>query len=183
MKKSLSVIFLLALSAVVFAQTRVIQLNKVYPKAKIYQHGKGTIAAQEMSLINDTLLSFQSRTSDGSFRSRQLSTANVRYVKLKRGSYAGIGAAAGAGIGLLCAAYVQLLDDGVDYYDEVGSDINWTPVYLGCIAGGAVIGAISCMFIPKWKTFFLPDRSTSYTIKISPAISPYYCGIGVRVKF
>jgi hypothetical protein len=181
MKKSLLLITLLILSISMNAQRRVIELNKKYTASKIYQHGKGTIGAKDMILVNDTLLNFKSITSEGTLRDRELSTSNVRFVKIKKGSYAGIGAAAGAGFGLLCSVYGVLSVKSDPTLDDSG--VDWGPFIAAFTVGGAVIGTIAGLCIPKWRTYFLPDNRTSYTIKISPTVSPYYCGLGLKMKF
>lgn len=171
-------IFILSLS--VSAQKRVLESNHNYSTAKIVITGKGVIPVKNMMLVNDTLLQYNSQKSDGSSYLKQVSTSTIRYVKIKQGSYAGIGAAAGAGTGLLSAVYGILTVKSDPTLDD--SDVNWTPFVLGFTAGGALIGSMVGLCIPKWRTYFLPDSKTSSSIKFTPVMSPAYCGIGIKMK-
>ena len=181
MRKCILILGLLFFVSSLFAQRRTIEFNKEYLTARIYRPGKGTMQVRNMMLINDTLLQFSSTTSNGSIITKRLSTANIKFVKIKTGSYAAIGAAAGAGIGLLSSVYAILLVQNDPTVDD--SNVNWTPVVIGFTAGGALIGTIAGLCIPKWKTYFLPDRETSYSIMFAPVVSPAYCGLGIKMKF
>lgn len=165
----------------VSAQQRTIVMNKKYANAKIVQVGKGMFPVKNLMLVNDTLLQYTSKGGDGSIGMKQISVSNVRYVKIKKGSYFGIGALAGAGIGLLSAVYGVLTVKSDTNLDDSG--VNWTPFIVGFTAGGALIGGIVGVCIPKWKTYFIPDGKTSFSIKFSPSISPAYCGLGMKMKF
>ena len=165
----------------VSAQKRTIEMNKKYANAKVVQVGKGIIRVKNMTLVNDTLLQYNSQSSDGSISMKQVSTSIVRYVKIKKGSYAGIGAVAGGGMGLLIMLDVALTIKSDPNLDD--SEVNYTPWVVGVTAAGAVIGGLVGLCIPKWKTYFLPDRSTSFSIKFTPSISPAYCGLGMKMKF
>jgi len=181
MRKCILILGLLLIVGSVFAQRRIVEMNKVYSTVKIYRPGKGTIQVKNMMLINDTLLQFNSIRSNGSIITKQLSTSNIRYVKIKIGSYAAIGAAAGAGMGLFSSLYAVLLVQNDPTVDD--SNVNWTPYIVGFTAGGALIGSFVGLCIPKWKTYFLPDKETSYSIMFSPGLSPAYCGLGIKIKF
>jgi hypothetical protein len=181
MKNFLLIIALLIMVGSVSAQKRTIEMNKNYANAKIVQIGKGIVPVKNMMLVSDTLLQYTSKGGDGSIGMKQISVSNVRYVKIKKGSYFGIGALAGGGMGLLSAVYGVLTVKSDPSLDDSG--VNWAPFIIGFTAGGALIGGIVGVCIPKWKTYFLPDRSTSFSIKFTPSISPAYCGLGMKMKF
>jgi hypothetical protein len=126
-------------------------------------------------------MKYNSKSGDGSINMKRVSTSSIRYVKIKKGSYAGIGAAAGGGIGLLIMLDVALTVKSDATLDD--SEVNWTPYVVAVTAGGVLIGGLVGLCIPKWKTYFLPDKRTSFSIKFSPSISPAYCGLGMKVKF
>ena len=172
---------LLIMVASVSAQKRTIEINKKYATAKIVQIGKGTVPVKNLMLVNDTLLQYNSKSGDGSIVMKQISVSNVRYVKIKKGSYFGIGALAGGGMGLLSAVYGVLTVKSDPSLDDSG--VNWAPFIVAFTAGGAVIGGVVGLCIPKWKTYFIPDGKTSFSIKFSPSISPAYCGLGIKMKF
>lgn len=181
MKKYLLILAALIICVSVSAQKRTIVMDKNYATAKIVQIGKGIMPVKNMILVNDTLLQYNSKSSDGSMITRQISTSSVRYVKIKKGSYVGIGVAAGAGIGLLSSVYGVLSVKSDASLDDSG--VNWAPFIIGFTAGGALIGTVVGLCIPKWRTYFIPDNKSSYSIKFAPSISPAYCGLGMKVKF
>jgi hypothetical protein len=181
MKKCLLLLALILVGYSLSAQHRTIELNRKYATAKVVQIGKGIIPVKNMTLINDTLLQYNSKSSDGSLNLKQVSTSNVRYVKIKTGSYAGIGALAGGGVGLLIMLDVALTIKSEPGLDD--SQINYTPWVVGVTAVGAAIGGLAGLCIPKWRTFFIPDKRSSFSINFSPSISPAYCGLGVKMKF
>lgn len=181
MKNFLMIMAILVMAGSVSAQKRTIELNRKYATAKIVVTGRGIIPVKNMSLVSDTLLQYNSKGSDGSIIVKQISTSVVRYVKIKKGSYVGLGALAGAGIGLLSSVYGVLTVKNDPSLDDSG--VNWGPFIVGFTAGGALIGSIVGVCIPKWKTYFIPDQRTSFSIKFSPAISPAYCGLGMKMKF
>lgn len=183
MKKNLLLLLslTLVLSSPVQAQKRVIEKLKKYSSAKIYMPNHLILGAKDLTMINDTLLQFRSRSTDGSVNMKQLSTSGVRYLKIKTGTYAGVGFAAGAGVGLLSSLYGILSVKEDPTLDD--SETNWTPFVLGFTGGGALIGTIVGLCIPKWKTFFIPDQRTPYSFNICPAVNPIYKGAGVRITF
>lgn len=181
MKNFLLIIALLIMVGSISAQKRTIEKNKKYSSAKMVLIGKGTVPVKNLMLVNDTLLEYNSKNGDGSINMKQISASSVRYVKIKKGSYFGIGALAGGGMGLLSSIYGVLTVKSDPSLDDSG--VNWAPFIIGFTAGGALIGGIVGVCIPKWKTYFLPDRSTSFSIKFSPSISPAYYGLGMKMKF
>jgi len=179
MRKYILILGLLLFVGSIFAQRRTIEINKKYSAAKIYLAGKGTIAAKKLILVNDTLLQYNSIGSDGSINMRQFSTFNVRYVKIRKGNYAGIGVAVGTGIGLLCGVDAAIFAES----DSESSEFTSAPYIIGFTIGGAIVGTVVGLCIPKWKRMYVPHRMTSYSIKIASAISPAYCGLGIKMKF
>ena len=181
MKNFLLIVALLIIAGSVSAQKRTLVMNKKYSNAKMVLIGKGTVPVKNLMLVNDTLLEYNSKNGDGSINMKQISASSVRYVKIKKGSYFGIGALAGAGVGLLSAVYGVLTVKSDRNLDDSG--VNWAPFIVGFTAGGALIGGIVGVCIPKWRTYFIPDGKTSFSIKFSPSISPAYCGLGMKMKF
>lgn len=181
MKKNLLLLAILIMGCSVSAQKRTLEISKKYATAKIIQTGKSTIPVKNMMLVNDTVLQYNSKSRDGSINMKQISTSGVRYVKIKKGSYAVVGALAGAGIGLLSSVNGVLTVKTDPTLDDSG--VNWGPFIVGFTAGGALIGTVVGLCIPKWSTYFIPDKRTSFSIKFSPTISPAYCGLGLKMKF
>ena len=181
MLKFFAIIALLIIVGSVSAQKRTIVMNNKYTNAKVVLIGKGTVPVRNLMLVNDTLLQYNSKSGDGSTNMKQVSASSVRYVKIKKGSYAGIGAIAGGGFGLLVMLDVVLSVKSDATLDD--SNVNWAPYVVAVTAGGVLIGSLVGLCIPKWKTYFLPDKKTSFSIKFSPSISPSYCGLGMKMKF
>jgi hypothetical protein len=182
MKKYVLLLVVLILGFTVSAQKRTLEINKKYAKAKIVQMGRGTFSAKNVTLLNDTVLQYNSGGGDGSLNMQQISTSTVRYVKVKKGTYAVIGVLAGAGIGLLSSVYAVLTVENDPTYGDT-TDFPSGAFIAGFTAGCALIGSIVGVSIPKWRTYFIPNQKTSFSINFSPSISPAYCGLGIKMKF
>lgn len=176
----LSVIFAAGFTSLE-AQQRVIEKSKVYHIARITLPGKVRIAAKDLSLINDTLLQFKSRNSNGSMSMKELSTSEIRYLKIKTGNNAAIGFAAGASLGLVFSVTGALyMKNNPAIYE---SHSNWTSFIAGFTAGGAILGTFIGLCIPELRKYTIPDPNTPYSLKVSSSVFPGYKGLGLRLKF
>ncbi|NCC73656.1 MAG: hypothetical protein EOM06_09690 [Sphingobacteriia bacterium] len=118
-----------------YAQKKYLPENKKYPSAKIYYDNNKVIGVKNIVLINDSTLNFNYA---GSMNKEMVSTQNVKFVTVKKGSNALAFSLVGAGIGVLSVALTQ----GKSSSDPLLDDVNWGPIYLGFAAGGFLIGAI-----------------------------------------
>jgi hypothetical protein len=159
------------------AQNQFLEKNKIYSYAKIYQKGMPAVKVKNLILSNDSLLQYTLNDYQGSSHKILLSTTNVRYISVIKGSHVASYGAYGGAVGLISSLYAvfdpTLKDSGV----------NWTPFILGFTAGGAVIGALVGVCVPKWKILFIPAKRTSYSLGITPVVNRIYYGAGLRLCF
>ena len=181
MKNLALLVLFLFLVSTAEAQKQYFDNNKTYSVAKIYQKGKPAFEVRDIKQINDTVLLYKMSGSQGSGKQQELPTTNVRYIAVKNGTHAISYGAYGGAVGLLSALYGVLSVKNDPTLDD--SSVNWAPFVIGFTAGGAALGALVGTFVPKWKILYLQDKGTTYSIKISPDINKYYCGLGLKINF
>lgn len=178
MKNTILLIAVLFIVNSIYAQRQYLEQNKIYPTAKIYQKNKSEVLkVSNLKVHNDTLVLFN----NGVNGQKQLTSVNIRYIAIKKGTYAGTYALAGGGIGLLSALYGVLSVKNDPTLDDTG--MNWTPFIVGFTAGGTAIGALIGATKPKWQTYYIKDNKTSFIFRVSPSYSKNYCGVSVKLNF
>jgi len=177
MKKICSLIAILFFINSVYAQKQYLELNSKYPVAKVYQKGMSTVKVKNLVLINDTTLQYSLSESGET----QISTDKIRYVAIKKGTRAAAYGAYGGAMGLLSALYGVLSVKNDPTLDDSG--VNWGPFIAGFTVGGAALGTVVGLCIPKWKIHYAPDKSTSFLIELTPYSNSNLYGLGLKVKF
>ncbi len=163
------------------AQYLYLEQNKAYSKARIIQNGEMPITVKSLILVNDSVLQYSILPVESGGSLVTIPTKNVAKVYIKKGTYAG---EFGLIMGLSClggAALGVAQAKNSPYYIDDGQ--SYTGLVLGLTAGGAAFGAIIGACIPKWKTYYIQDKSTSYQFRVTPQVNSNYCGIGLAVKF
>jgi hypothetical protein len=178
MKNYILIISVLLITNSLYAQRQYLDKNKIYPTAKIYQKNKSEVLkVSNLKIQNDTLILFQG----GPSGLMQLTSSNVRYIAIKKGTYAGTYALAGGGIGLLSSLYGVLSVKSDPTLDDTG--VNWAPFVIGFTAGGTALGALIGATKTKWQNYYIKDNKTSFTLRVSPNYSKNYCGVSVKLNF
>jgi hypothetical protein len=162
-----------------------LESNKIYSTGKIYlKKSFVPIVAKDFKLMNDSILNYTD-SGTGITKSMNLSTTPVNYIKIRTGTKAGEFALWGGAFMGLSALYGALSaeNESLDTSGET-SGVNWLPFVAGFTAGGAVIGGLIGVFVPKYKNFYLKDKHTAYTF----GLSPYYytdgsVGMKLQVRF
>lgn len=184
--KLLAVILICLVSHTAISQKQKLYLepNKTYPTGKIYLRKSFVpIVANNFKLMNDTTLSYSEGSN--SANSLSLSAASINYIKIRTGTKAGEFALWGGAFMGLCSLYGVLSaeNESLDSSGET-SGVNWFPFVAGFTAGGAVVGGLIGLFIPKYHNFYVQDKNVTYIISLSPC---YYAngsaGIGLSVRF
>lgn len=162
-----------------------LESDKTYSTGKIYlKKSFVPILAKDFKLINDTTLKYIDNGT-GVANSLNLTTTPVNYIKIRTGTKAGQFALWGGAFMGLCALSGALSaeEESMDKSNQT-SGVNWLPLVAGFTAGGAVIGGLIGVFVPKYKNFYLKDSHTAYNIGLSPC---YYAngsaGIKLQVRF
>lgn len=177
MKKIIASLVAFLLVSSLFAQKQYLDPDTRYLSAKVYQKGVSAFKVKNLKLINDTTIQY-SHIDDGE---RTISTEMIRYVGVKKGTHAAGYGAYGGAVGLLSALYGIMSVKNDPTLDDSG--VNWAPFVVGFTVGGAAVGTIVGLFVPKWKIYYAPDKTTSASIVISPAIDGRTYGLGLRAKF
>lgn len=162
-----------------------LESNKTYSKGKIYiKKSLIPIMATKLTLVNEKSLNYTDEET-GMEKSLNVEGSSINYVKLKTGTKAGSFALYGGLLMGLSAVYGVLTaeESSMDMYGET-SDINWFPFIGGFTLGGAAVGALIGVFIPKYKNFYIKDNFGTYNFKIAPQyFKGGQTGIGVQVTF
>jgi hypothetical protein len=181
MKRIIPLLIVVFLTCTTQAQTKYLEPNKNYTVAKIYQKGVSAIKVKDLTFTNDSLLQYKSTDANGTTREMLMSTTNIRYVAVPKGNHAAIYGLYGASVGLLSSLYGVLDVKSDPYLDDSG--VDWAPFVLGFTAGGAAIGVIVGLFVPKWQFLYAPENKTAYSIKLSPVMNKDFYSLGVNVTF
>lgn len=161
-----------------------LESNKTYSTGKIYiKKSFVPILAKDFKLINDSTL-FYKDSGTGIANSLNISTTSVNYIKVRTGTKAGEFALWGGAFMGLCSlsGVLSAENELVDAYGQT-SGINWLPFVAGFTAGGAIIGGLIGVFVPKYKNFYLKDKYTTYTFGLSPYYYTGSAGIKMQVRF
>ena len=162
-----------------------LESNKTYSTGKIYlKKSFVPILAKDFKLINDTTLYYKDGRT-GIANSMNLSTTSVNYIKIRTGTKAANFALwGGVLMGLSALSGVASAEQESIETSSQTSDVNWLPFVAGFTAGGAIIGGLIGVFVPKYKNFYLKDKYTTFTF----GLSPYYftdgsAGLKMHVRF
>ena len=161
-----------------------LESNKTYSTGKIYlKKSFVPILAKDFKLINDTTLKYTD-SGTGIANSLNLSTTSVNYIKIKTGTKAANFALwGGALMGLSALSGVASAEqESLDTSGQT-SDVDWLPFVAGFTAGGALIGGLIGVFVPKYKNFYLKDKHTAYTFGLSPYYTDGCAGMKLQVQF
>jgi len=180
-KKIIPFLIVILMTSTIQAQTQYLEPNKNYNVAKIYQRGVSAIKVTDLIFTNDSLIQYKITDNTGTTREMLLSASNVRYISVKKGNHAATYGLYGAAVGLLSSLYAVLDVKSDPYLDDSG--VDWAPFVLGFTAGGAAIGVIVGLFVPKWQYLYIPEDMTSFTIRLSPAINKDFYSLGVNITF
>ena len=178
-------IFLAGHSAIAQKNKLYLESNKTYSTGKIYlQKSFVPIVAKDFKLMNDSILNYTD-SGTGIANSLNISATSVNYIKVRTGTKAGEFALWGGAFMGLCAlsGVLSAEEESLDTSGQT-SDVNWLPFVAGFTAGGALIGGLIGVFVPKYKNFYLKDKNTAYTF----GLSPYYytdgsVGMKLQVRF
>jgi len=162
------------------AQNEFLEININYSIAKIYREGKAAVKVKDLILTNDTLLEYSINDLGFKYHKEQCSTTNIKFIAVKNGNYAVVSGLSGGLAGLVGGSLFYLNEAGkLEDIAKVLDNPGW--YFVGCIAGGAVIGTLVGTCIPKWEVLYIPDIKTSFSI--SPKANQNYCGLGLTFDF
>jgi hypothetical protein len=158
-----------------FAQKQYPEKNKIYPVAKIYQKNSGIkLKVKNLSLVNDTLVQF---SGGSTVNGGELSTNNIRYISVKRGTHV-LEFSAGFGAGtLLLVASIATDPKYKSSKENIGG------LVAGMTIAGTICGALIGVLIPKWNTLSIRSRSSLVSINLSPELNRQNFGLGINFNF
>ena len=147
------------------SQTRLtLQPEKTYSLAKIYKKSNQIVKGRNLSLMNDSTLSYK----NSNFQDETISIYDLRSLKIKTGNKALAYGAYGGGLMALSSLYAYLQVQS-DPYRELKP--NAGAIFTGFIIGGAAVGALIGMASPKWSNVSLPKKKPQGTsMRIQPVI-------------
>ncbi len=156
-----------------FGQKEYLVLGKKYSEAKIHKNNFKDLRVTSLELINDSTLTF---TNKDTKKIEQLSTNNIRYLSVRKGSKALRFGLYGASVGAL-SVLAAVGDSNGEYKDDLGLRI--TMIIGGCGVIGAGIGAL----IPKWKRKYINKENHSTAFILYPGIYKNYYSLNLSITF
>ncbi|WP_299553076.1 hypothetical protein [Seonamhaeicola sp.] len=121
-----------------------------YPKAKVYLQDHRILNVKDLE-ITQTDASFIE--SDGDTK-QTIAVDKIDLIKIPKGNYLWEGALFGAGTMALASLIIDLDTDYLGRPREKDAGF-----YLGMTGGGAILGALVGVFVPKWKPLYLGKAS------------------------
>jgi hypothetical protein len=162
-----------------------LESDKSYSKGKIFiKQNLLPVNAKNLLLSGDSILKYNDPVT-GSVKTLNVKTSEVNYVKVRVGTKAGQYALYGGLFCGLCAAY-GAVEAERQYMEDYGesSGANWLPFIGGFTACGAVVGGLIGVFTPRYKNFYIKDRSSAFHFDVSPVFrSRDNVGIALLVSF
>jgi hypothetical protein len=153
------------------SQNSFIEIGEKYAVVKIGLKNYQFIKVRTLVLINDSTLTYQS---SGSNLQKTLPVKNVKFISERKGTYAVYYGLVGGGIGFLSALSAHVGTNFAGY--------NYAPWYIGLTAGGAVVGTLVGLCVPKWKSLSFKDGRTAYSFRMSPYIYGNQYGLGLTIN-
>lgn len=155
------------------AQKEYIERGQSY-NGKMYLKSSQFVAGNKIELINDTTIKYYTSSGQEKF----VSTNDVHWVSIKTGSHAGTGALLGGLTGVLTALLVQMNYE----LDPYATPVNFAPLYLGCGAGGLLIGALIGSASSITKSLYMPSYNLSSNLRFGPSLKYAYPSIHLVYK-
>lgn len=180
-QRNILLILLLFFWLPLFSQKQFLEMDKSYPVAKIYEKGKPAVTVNNLVLTADTVLKYNLSGNSSVSGSQTRNINNIRYIGVKTGTHAGIYGVYGAASGLVGSVIGVLQVKADPTLDDSG--VDWAPFILGFTAGGAVIGAVVGLCVPRWKMLYIPEKSTACSVVLTPLSNRNFTGLGIRVSF
>ncbi|WP_222982540.1 hypothetical protein [Flagellimonas meishanensis] len=134
-----------------------------YPRAKVYLKDHEVINAKDFTIRATEASFMDSKT--GAQQSMMLDA--VDFIKVPKGNHVLIGTSFGAATGALSSLLIDLDTDPLGRPREKDAGF-----YLAMTGGGAVLGALVGLLVPKWKSVYLNKNSAGLHIPLQFDISP-----------
>ncbi|MGX1930579.1 hypothetical protein [Flagellimonas sp. 2504JD4-2] len=156
-------VFTLLVFLIVFGGIAQTQDKNYYPRAKVYLKDHKIINARDF-IIRGTEASFL----DSKAGTQQSTTLDaVDFIKIPKGNHVLIGTSFGAATGALSSLLIDLDTDALGRPQEKDAGF-----YLAMTAGGAALGALVGLLVPKWKSVYLNKNAVGLHIPLQFDISP-----------
>ncbi|MCJ7446179.1 MAG: hypothetical protein MUO72_00645 [Bacteroidales bacterium] len=163
-----------------FSQTReTLEVNKSYELAKIYLKNHQITRGRNLTLINDSTISFKNNTT---LKVETVSLNNLNSIKVKSGTRVAGFALYGAGL-MALSSLLAVADIESDPYTELKP--NAGAIIAGFIGGGAIIGGLVGLATPKWKSISIPRKTqgnASFYLNPVIDINRSYFALSFKIK-
>ena len=134
-----------------------------FPKAKVYLHDHKVLKVRQLK-VTDAAVSFFDLMDN---TNRSVAVDNVDFLKIPKGNHVLMGTSFGAATGALSSLLIDLDTDVLGRPREKDAGF-----YVAMTGGGAVLGALVGLLVPKWKSVYLNKKSARLHIPLQFDISP-----------
>ncbi|OQX73319.1 MAG: hypothetical protein B6D64_14005 [Bacteroidetes bacterium 4484_276] len=164
----------LLFSITAYSQKEYIQPGQNFKSGKIYLKSNQFIKVWNVQLLNDSTLKYL--TVGGS--EKYLSTSEVHWLSIKKGSKAGTGALLGGSVGILSVLLAQMQHESDPYAEK----IEWGPLYLGFGIGGLLLGTLIGSASSRTKSLYMPSYILSDKLRCGPSVKHSYPSLLLEYK-
>nr|WP_299382206.1 hypothetical protein [Allomuricauda sp.] len=152
-------VFILLVFIIVFGGIAQAQDRNYYPRAKVYLKDHKVINAKDF-----TIRGIEASFLDSKAGTQQSMTLDaVDFIKIPKGNHVLIGTSFGAATGALSSLLIDLDTDPLGRPREKDASF-----YLTMTGGGAALGALIGLLVPKWKSVYLHKNAVGLNFDISP---------------
>ncbi|UJH68550.1 hypothetical protein [Allomuricauda sp. SCSIO 65647] len=133
-----------------------------FPKAKIYLQDHKVFNAKNLT-ITGAEASFLDSNAE---KQQTIMVDEIDFIKIPKGNHALIGASFGAATGALSSLLIDLDTDPLGRPREKDAGF-----YLAMTGGGAALGALIGLLVPKWKSVYLNKKSAGLYVPLKFDVS------------
>ncbi len=160
MKYIISAILILSMMLEGFAQ---FNTDTFYPKAKVYLKDHKVLKGKELK-VTDSGVSFFDVAGN---QQQSLEMTELDFIKIPKGNHLWEGTIIGTATLALSALLIDLDTDALGQPQEKDASF-----YLAMAGGGAALGALVGILVPKWKPIYLKDKTAGRFLPIEFDILP-----------
>ncbi|TXN38289.1 hypothetical protein FVB32_08340 [Flagellimonas hymeniacidonis] len=156
------VVFVILIFTMVFEGIAQTHDGTRYAKAKVYLQDHKVISAKDFTISGMEASFFDSNSG----KQKSMMVDEIDFIKIPKGNHVLVGASFGAATGALSSLLIDLDTDALGRPQEKDAGF-----YLAMTGGGAVLGALVGLLVPKWKPIYLNKKSVGFYLPLQFDVS------------